>query len=85
MLRTSEKLMDLYRSGLIPKNTQDVELALTGYATGRIDAIVVISRLKILLDYEILYWNQFAEREKAIARLQAIAEGLNPAPGGEKN
>lgn len=85
MLRTSEKLMDLYRSGLIPKNTQDVELALTGYATGRIDAIVVINRLKTLLDYEILYWNQFAEREKAIARLQAIAEGLNSTPGGEKN
>ncbi len=85
MLRTSEKLMDLYRNGLIPKNTQDVELALTGYATGRIDAIVVISRLKTLLDYEILYWNQFTEREKAIARLQAIAEGLNSAPGGEKN
>lgn len=84
MLRSSEKLMDLYTNGLIPRNTQDVELALTDYANGRADLVVVISRLKTLLDYEILYWNQFAEREKAIARLQAITEGLASVPGGEK-
>ena len=84
MLRSSEKLMDLYKNGLIPKNTQDVELAFTGYATGRTEAIVVISRLKTLLDYETLYWSQFAEREKAIARLNAITEGLASAPGVEK-
>jgi cobalt-zinc-cadmium efflux system outer membrane protein len=84
MLRSSEKLMDLYRNGLIPKNTQDVESAFTGYATGRTDAIVVISRLKTLLDYEALYWSQFAEREKAMARLHAITEGLAPASGDSK-
>ena len=84
MLRSSEKLMDLYKNGLIPKNSQDVDSALTGYATGRTEAIVVISRLKTLLDYEILYWGQFVEREKAIARLHAITEGMASAPGGEK-
>lgn len=84
MLRSSERLMDLYTKGLIPKNTQDVDLALTEYTNGRTDLIVVISRLKTLLDYEILYWNQFVEREKAIARLQAITEGLASVPGGEK-
>jgi cobalt-zinc-cadmium efflux system outer membrane protein len=84
MIRSSDKLMDLYKTGLIPKNTQDVELALSGYATGRTEAIVVISRLKTLLDYETLYWVQFTEREKAIARLQAITEGLAAGPGGEK-
>ena len=84
MLRSSEKLMDIYTKGLIPKNTQDVELAITEYTNGRTDLIVVISRLKTLLDYEILYWNQFVEREKAIARLQAITEGLASVSGGEK-
>jgi cobalt-zinc-cadmium efflux system outer membrane protein len=84
MLRSSEKLMDLYRNGLIPKNTQDVELSLTGYATGRTEAIVVIARLKSLLDYETLYWGQFVEREKAMARLHAITDGLASAPVGEK-
>jgi outer membrane protein TolC len=84
MLRSSEKLMDIYTKGLIPKNTQDVDLALTDYTNGRTDLIVVISRLKTLLDYEILYWSQFVEREKAIARLQGITQGLASVPGGEK-
>ena len=82
MIRSSEKLMDLYKNGLIPKNSQDVELALSGYATGKTEAIVVITRLKTLLDYEILYWSQFVEREKAIARLHAITEGPASSPGG---
>ena len=82
MIRSSEKLMDLYKNGLIPKNSQDVELALSGYATGRTEAIVVITRLKTLLDYEILYWSQFVERAKAIARLHAITEGQASSPGG---
>ena len=82
MIKSSEKLMDIYKNGLIPKNSQDVELALSGYATGRTEAIVVITRLKTLLDYEILYWSQFVEREKAIARLHAITEGQVSSPGG---
>lgn len=72
MLRTSEKLMELYKTGLIPKTYQDFEAALAGYMTGKIEAITVISRLKSLIDYETSYWGQFVEREKAIARLEAI-------------
>jgi outer membrane protein TolC len=82
MLRSSEKLMAIYKNGLIPKNSQDIEQALTGYATGRTEAVTIISRVKTLLDYESLYWSQFVEREKAIARLQAITEGLTA--GDEK-
>lgn len=73
MLKTAEKLMDLYKKGLIPKTYQDFELALAGYVTGKVEAITVISRLKALLDFETLYWGQFVEREKAIARIEAIA------------
>jgi cobalt-zinc-cadmium efflux system outer membrane protein len=84
MIKSADKLMDLYKSGLIPKNTQDVELALSGYATGRTEAIVVLSRLKTLLEYETQYWTQFTEREKAVARVHAIADGLDSKSGGEK-
>ncbi len=73
MLRSSERLMELYKNGLIPKAHQDFELALSGYATGRTEAIVAITRLKNLLDYESQYWGQYAERQKAIARLHAIS------------
>lgn len=72
MLRASEKLMELYKNGLIPKTYQDFESALAGYVTGKVEAITVISRLKSLIELETLYWNQFVEREKAIARIEAI-------------
>jgi outer membrane protein TolC len=72
MFKSSERLMDLYKGGLIPKTYQSFESSLAGYAAGRIEAITVITTLKSLIDYELLYWKQFAEREKAIARLEAL-------------
>jgi len=84
MIRSADTLLELYKNGLIPKNTQDVDLALSGYATGRTEAIVVLSRLKTLLEYETQYWTQFTEREKAVARLHAITEGLDAQTKGEK-
>lgn len=87
MIKTSEKLMELYKNGLIPKTYQDFDSALAGYGTGRVEAITVITRLKSVIDYETLYWKQFVEREKAIARLEALTtvisregSGLKPDP-----
>jgi cobalt-zinc-cadmium efflux system outer membrane protein len=73
MLKSAENLMALYRDGLIPKAYQGFELSLSGYVTGKIEAITVITRLKALIDYEFLFWRQFADREKAAARLDGLA------------
>lgn len=85
MLQSAARLMELYKNGLIPKTYQDFESALSGYMTGKIEAITVISRLKALSDYELLYWGQFVEREKAIARLEALsgASGQRSAISGQ--
>ena len=72
MWKTAEKLMDLYKDGLMPKTYQDFESALAGYTTGKTEAITVINRLKALIDFETLYWVQVAEREKASARFDAM-------------
>lgn len=73
MIRTSEKLMELYRDGLIPKTMRDFDLALAGYSAGRTDAATVISSVKALSDYQYAYWEKFTEREKAIAKIAASA------------
>lgn len=73
MIVSAEKLMELYKKGLIPKAYQDFDLALAGYVSGKGDASSIISRLKSLIDYEALYWSQFTEREKAIARVEAVS------------
>jgi outer membrane protein TolC len=67
MWTTAERLMDLYRNGLMPRTYQDFEAALAGYTNGKTEAITVINRLKALIDLEILYWSQVTEREKASA------------------
>lgn len=72
LVRSSEKLMKLYREGVIPKISQDFQLSLSGYRTGKTEAITTISRLKSLLDTELLYWAQYTQHEKAIASLDAI-------------
>ncbi len=70
--KTADKLMELYRKGLIPKTYQDFEAALAGYSTGKVTALTAIDRLKSLLDLEFLYWEQFAAKQKAIAAIEAI-------------
>ncbi len=81
MVRTSEQLMDLYRTGLIPKTKQDFELSLSGYRIGKVEGITVVSRLKALLDFETSYWTQFVAREKAIARIEALTGTGNDESG----
>ncbi|KUG22321.1 heavy metal rnd efflux outer membrane protein, czcc family [hydrocarbon metagenome] len=81
MLRSAERLMEIYKDGILPKTRQDIEQALTGYSAGRGETVNILSRLKTLLDYELLYWSQLVEREKAVARVQAITAGLNGEGG----
>ena len=72
MVEAADRLMKLYKEGLIPKTNQDVQLAFSNYVTGRVDALTAITRIKNLLDYDLLYWGQLVEREKAIAKLHAV-------------
>jgi outer membrane protein, heavy metal efflux system len=83
MLSTADRLMELYKNALIPKTYQDFESALAGYESGQVEPLTVITRLRALLDYELLYWDQLVQREKAVAKLEAIA-GTALAPSGSE-
>jgi cobalt-zinc-cadmium efflux system outer membrane protein len=84
MIKTAESLMQLYKEGLIPKTHQEFELALSGYTEGNVEALTVITKLKSLIDFEMLHWAQFAEREKAIARIEAVAGIINKRGSSEE-
>ena len=71
MIKNADRLMSLYKDGLIPKTLQDFDLAMTGYINGKTEQLTVINRLKSLTDFELLYWARFTEREKAIVRIRA--------------
>lgn len=72
MIRSSETLAELYKKALIPKASLEFELVVSDYEKGKIEALAAMTRLKTLLDFELLYWNQLAEHEKAIGRIEAV-------------
>ena len=78
MLQTTERLMELYRQGLNQKIHQDFQAALASYTTGKSDTLTVISRIKTMTEIETSYWGQLVEREKAIARLEALTGKTDP-------
>lgn len=80
MAENAGKLMSLYKEGLIPKTCQDFELALSGYVGGATDELTVVSRLNAITDYELLYWKNFVDRQKAIARLETALGGPDNLP-----
>lgn len=73
MLQSAERLSELISTGTLPKVRQDYQLALAGYAGGKADIYAVVGRLKSLLDYEVQYWAQLAEKQKAVARIESLA------------
>jgi len=73
MLQSAERLSELFASGTLPKSRQDFQLTMAGYAGGKGDIYAVVSRLKSVLDYEVQYWAQLAEKQKAVARLESLA------------
>jgi len=85
MIRSADNLMKLYQEGLLPKARQDIQLSLSGYVTGKVEAITALSRLKTLLEVELLYWSQLVEREKAIARLETLTGSTEIPIQDEKN
>jgi len=84
MIRAAERLMRLYRDGLIPKTNQEIDLLVAVYAAGKGDMPVLIGKFKSLLDYELAYWQQFVDREKAVARIEAITGPISALGGDEK-
>ena len=82
MALAASRLMAIYKDSLMPKTRQSYEAGLAGYASGKVELMALIRSLASLLDYEILYWGQFAEMKKAEARIEALMG--SQIPGGAK-
>ncbi len=72
MIGSSERIMDLYKQALVPKNYQDFENALAYYRIGRLSTLSLIEKAKYIIDAETAYWTQLVQREKAIVRVKAL-------------
>lgn len=73
MLKSGGNLIGLYKNAIIPKSRQDFEQAMAAFSTGKAEALLVLERLKRFKDAETSLWKNMGEREKAVARIEALA------------
>lgn len=70
--RTSERLLALYESGIIPQSSLSLESAVAGYEVGTVDFLTLINNLTTLLSFQMQYYEEIAKHEQALARLEPL-------------
>jgi outer membrane protein TolC len=76
-LKTQERVMNLYRDGLLPQARASFESAMASYRTGRVDFQTLLSAAVEQLNMNEEYYRAMTDREIAIAHIeQLIGENL---------
>ena len=69
---TAERLERLYREAVIPQASLTLESSLAAYRVGDVDFLGVLDNWSTLLDFEVEYYTQVAEHEKALVGLEEL-------------
>jgi len=70
--KASDELLRLYQKGVVPQSSLALESSLASYQTGEVDFLNVINNFVTVLDYQIAYYQEVANYQKALARLEEI-------------
>lgn len=70
--KTSERVLALYESGVIPQASLSLESTLTGYEVGSVDFLTLMNSFMTLLNFEMQYYEELAKHEQALARLEPV-------------
>jgi outer membrane protein, heavy metal efflux system len=85
MAEIADRLVQLYREGILKQARLALDSAVAQYRVGRVDFLTLVSSWRRLLDSEITYHEQLAAHEKAVARISMHVDGLVPyQPSGER-
>ena len=66
------KLIDLYKNGLIPQATQNLNIGLVGYQVGKIDFMTLVDNFMSLYKYQIQYEKVFSEYHGKLAEIEKL-------------
>ena len=69
---TAKRLLSLYSTTIVPQSSLSLESAIAGYEVGRIDFLTLLDNLVTLLNYELSYYEQLSNEEKAVAALEPL-------------
>ena len=72
-IETTEKLIDLYKNGIIPQSRLSLESAMSGYQVGDVDFLTLMDNLVTLYQFEREYYRQLAENQKSLAVLEELS------------
>lgn len=69
---TAKRLMKLYSTTIVPQSSLSLESAIAGYEVGKVDFLTLLDNLVTLLNYELNYYEQLSNEEKAVAALEPL-------------
>jgi len=71
-LDKNAKLIDLYKTGIIPQASQSLNSAMSGYQVDKVDFLTLLNNQMTLFNYEIEYYKVLVDHEKNLAELEAV-------------
>jgi outer membrane protein, heavy metal efflux system len=83
-IQSSERILNLYKTTLLPQAQLTVDSAASAYEVGNIDFLTLVTNLTNLISLERQYYDELARHEEAIARLEPIV-GKDLVPFGGTN
>jgi outer membrane protein TolC len=84
MIKRTERQIELYRTGIIPQASLQIESALSAYRVNRADFMTLLDSRMTLYKYELEYHQALTEFEKNVASLSAAIGKRVGQKEGEK-
>lgn len=82
---SADRLVELYGAVVRPQAEVALESASAAYQVGKVDFLSVLNSFTVLNDYELRYYEERANFDKAVAQLQEVAGFLpEESPEGKK-
>jgi len=73
MIHRSERKLDLYKTGIIPQASLQIQSSLSAYRVNKADFMALLDSQMTLFKYELEYHQALTDYERSVANLGAIA------------
>jgi len=70
--RTSRRLIELYRQGIVPQATAALDSALSAYEVGTVDFLTLVESALTILNYELRYHEEIRDYYRNLASLEEV-------------
>jgi outer membrane protein TolC len=75
MAKTSERLLNLYDSGILPQARLASQSATSNYQVGKIDFLSLLESQSVLLKYQLQYEEELVNLNKTLSMISEVTGG----------